>query len=82
LAIIAGGGIAGTLHIGKTLIRGTSTATTGGLANPLLATGEMIGSTLAAIAAIWIPVVVVVLAVIMLIVLMRVIMQRRSRQLV
>jgi hypothetical protein len=82
LAIIAGGGIAGTLHIGKTLVRGTSTATTGGLANPLLATGEMIGSTLAAIAAIWIPVVVVVLAIIMLIMLIRMIIQRRSRQLV
>ncbi|MEY2847182.1 MAG: hypothetical protein RL076_2728 [Chloroflexota bacterium] len=82
LAIIAGGGIAGSLHVGKTLLRGASTATTAGLANPLLATGEMIGSTLVAIAAIWIPVVVVVLAIIMLILLARAIIQRRNRQLV
>lgn len=79
LAIIAGGGIAGTLHIGKTLVRGTSTITTAGLANPLLATGEMVGSTVAAVAAIWIPVVVVVLAVILLLLVLRTVLQRRSR---
>lgn len=81
LAIIAGGGIAGTLHVGKTLVRGTSTATTGGLANPLLATGEMLGSTVAAVAAVWIPVVVVCVAVLLLLVMLRAVVRRR-RQLV
>ncbi len=79
LAIIAGGGIAGTLHIGKTLVRGTSTVTTAGLANPLLATGEMLGSTVAAVAAIWMPVVVVVCAVILLMLVVRAVLQRRGR---
>lgn len=78
LAIIAGGGIAGTLHVGKTLVRGTSTITTAGLANPLLATGEMLGSTVAAIAAIWIPVVVVAVAVILMLLMVRAVIRRRS----
>lgn len=81
LAIIAGGGIAGTLHIGKTLVRGTSTATTAGLANPLIATGEMIGSTVAAIAAVWMPVFVVVVATVLIILLVRTVVVRRNRQL-
>lgn len=80
LAIIAGGGIAGTLHIGKTLVRGTSTATTAGLANPFIATGEMIGSTVAAIAAVWMPVVVVVVAVMLIILLVRAVVRHRNRQ--
>jgi hypothetical protein len=77
LAIIAGGGIAGTLHIGKTLVRGTSTATTAGLANPLLATGEMLGSTVAAVAAVWMPVIVVAVAVLLLILMLRMVIRRR-----
>lgn len=44
LAIIAGGGIAGSLHVGKSLVRGVSTATTAGLGNPIMATGEIVGS--------------------------------------
>ena len=78
LAIIAGGGIAGTLHIGKTLVRGASTATTGGLANPILATGESLASLAAAIVALWLPVLVVVGALIMLIVLVRTWVRRRQ----
>lgn len=78
LAIIAGGGIAGTLHVGKTLVRGASTATTGGLANPILATGESLASLTAAIVALWLPVLVVVGALIMLIVLVRTWVRRRT----
>ncbi len=78
LAIIAGGGIAGTLHVGKTLVRGASTATTGGLANPILATGESLASLTAAIVALWLPVLVVVVALIMLIVLVRTWVRRRT----
>ncbi len=40
LAIIAGGGAAGLTQGATTLIRGASTATTAGLGNPLVATGE------------------------------------------
>lgn len=44
LAIIAGGGAAGLTQGATTLIRGASTATTAGLGNPLLATGELAGA--------------------------------------
>jgi hypothetical protein len=46
LAIIAGGGLAGTVHGSTSLLRALSTGTTGGLANPIVATGEL-GSAVA-----------------------------------
>jgi len=52
LAIIAGGGVAGLVQGSSVLVRGTSTASTGGLANPLVSTGELaasIGGTLVSI---------------------------------
>lgn len=68
LAIIAGGGIAGSLHVGKSLVRGVSTATTAGLGNPIMATGEIIGSLATSVLALSIPVVIVVLAVLLIVV--------------
>jgi len=53
LAAIAGGGSAALVQAGTVLARAASTATTGGLANPLLATAELggsVGMTLLAIA--------------------------------
>lgn len=41
LALIAGGGAAGTVQVATTLVRGTSSATTGGLGNPIVSTGEL-----------------------------------------
>ncbi len=55
VATIAGGGTAGLTQGATTLVRGGSTATTGGLANPLVATGEMIGSVGATIGALLVP---------------------------
>ena len=40
LGILVGGGTAGLVQTGTALLRGVSTATTGGLANPVLATAE------------------------------------------
>jgi hypothetical protein len=40
LGILVGGGTAGLVQMGTALLRGASTATTGGLANPVLATVE------------------------------------------
>lgn len=40
LGILVGGGTAGLVQTGTALLRGASTATTGGLANPVLATVE------------------------------------------
>lgn len=77
LALIAGGGIAGSLHIGKSLVRGASTATTGGLGNPLVATAEVFGATIASILALMVPVLVVVVAGIIVIVAVRALWRRR-----
>lgn len=44
LAIVAGGGTAGITKLLTNLIRGTSTATSGGLANPIWALIELVGA--------------------------------------
>ncbi|MBD3883638.1 DUF4126 domain-containing protein [Phormidium tenue FACHB-886] len=44
LALVAGGGTAGITKLLTNLIRGTSTATSGGLANPLWALVELVGA--------------------------------------
>ena len=44
VAIIGGGGVAGVVQGATVLIRGTSTATTAGLGNPGVSTGEAVGS--------------------------------------
>jgi hypothetical protein len=54
-AVIAGGGAAGLTQSVTSLFRAKSTATTGGLANPLIATGELGGSLLVAVLAIAAP---------------------------
>jgi len=55
LALIAGGGIAATFHGITGLARVTSTATTGGLANPIVSTIEAAGASVLSILAIAIP---------------------------
>ncbi|MCB1056248.1 MAG: DUF4126 domain-containing protein [Acidobacteria bacterium] len=51
LAVIAGGGVAGIVHGGMAAVRGLSSLTTGGTANPLVSTAEAGGSlTLSALA--------------------------------
>jgi hypothetical protein len=54
-AIVAGGGTAGAVQGLTSLARITSTATTGGLGNPLIATIEWIASLLASFVAIFLP---------------------------
>ena len=61
LAVIAGGGAAGLVQGGTVVTRGASTATTGGLANPVVSTIELIGSVVTSILAIVAPVVAAVL---------------------
>lgn len=59
LALIAGGGVAGTIHAATGLIRLKSSALTGGTANPIVSTAEATGSTALSIIAIFIPLVAV-----------------------
>ena len=58
LALIAGGGVAGMVQGTTVLARGTSLATTGGLANPLVATLELGGAVLTSLLALLAPLVV------------------------
>lgn len=55
LAVVAGGGVAGAVQATTVLARGFSLTGTGGFANPLIATAELGGSFLTAIAAILAP---------------------------
>jgi hypothetical protein len=66
LAVIAGGGVAGLVKGTTTVTRGTSTLTTGGLANPLLATAELGGSLVTSLVAILVPALVLLLIVALL----------------
>jgi hypothetical protein len=71
LAIIAGGGIAGIIQGSSVLVRGASTASTAGLANPLVSTGELAASILGTLISIILPTVAVILVVLLLTFLLR-----------
>lgn len=55
-AIIAGGGIAGTIQGTTVFARGASTATTGGLGNPIVSTLELLMSLALSLLAIFVPI--------------------------
>lgn len=55
LAIIAGGGVAGTVQAGTTLLRGLSTVATGGTTNVLVSSAELAGSALATVLSLFLP---------------------------
>jgi Domain of unknown function (DUF4126) len=61
LAIIAGGGMAGLMQGTTVVARGASTATTGGIGNPVVSTVELIGAILLSVLALIVPVLAVLL---------------------
>ncbi len=67
IALIGGGGAAGLLHGATSLLRLKSTAVTGGVANPVLSTGELIGSLVTSALALLVPVVCAVLLVLVIV---------------
>ena len=67
LAIIAGGGAAAIVQGTTSTLRLKSTALTGGIGNPLVATGEWIGAILTALLAILVPVICLVLILLLVI---------------
>ena len=71
LAVIAGGGAAGLVQGATVLTRGASTITTGGLANPLVATLELAGAFITSVLAVVVPILAVVLVAVLLFVLGR-----------
>jgi hypothetical protein len=79
-AIIAGGGAAGLTQGVTSLLRAKSTATTGGLGNPVLATGELGGAVLLSLLALVAPVLalaLVLIAVLAIVKLLRRLLARR-----
>jgi hypothetical protein len=60
LAVIAGGGAAGLIHGATAVTRGASTATTGGLGNPIFATIELGSSVVTSVLAVMAPVAAIV----------------------
>jgi hypothetical protein len=62
LAVIAGGGTAGLVQGATIFTRGASGATTGGLANPVVATAELIGSIFTSVLAVFVPIVAILFA--------------------
>ena len=60
-AVLLGGATAGSIHAGRTAVRPVSTATTGGVGNPLLSLGEDLTSLLLVVAAFVLPLLALVL---------------------
>jgi hypothetical protein len=78
VGLVAGGGAAGITSATMAAIRGGSTATTGGIANPLLALAESVMSLVAAVVAVVAPVLAIALVVLFLLSVGR--MLRRFRR--
>lgn len=80
-AIIVGGGTAGAVQMSTVAVRGLSTATTGGIANPVVSTGEWISAVVLSILSFLVPVLVVIVAVIGIIWAVRWIRQKKQQNL-
>ncbi|WP_180105090.1 DUF4126 domain-containing protein [Acinetobacter sp. YH12108] len=80
-AIIVGGGTAGAVQLSSVAARGLSTATTGGVANPVLSTGEWIGAILLSILSLLLPVLAALLVVMLVILAIRWIHQKKKNKL-
>ena len=80
-AIIVGGGTASAVQLSTVAVRGLSTATTGGIANPLVSTGEWISAFIVSILAFVMPVLVVIVGIILMIIVIRWIRRKRQENL-
>jgi hypothetical protein len=66
ISILGGGATAGLVQASTVLLRLKSTAFTGGLANPVIATGELIGAIVVALLALLLPVIGLALVVVLM----------------
>ncbi len=80
LAIIAGGGAAAATQGATTLLRGASTATTAGLGNHAVATGEIFGAVVMSLLAIVFPYVALVVALLFIYIAWRLVMRFKRQQ--
>ena len=79
LAIIAGGGVAAVVQTGTVTLRGASTATTGGLANFAVSTGELALSTGMTFFAFMLPILAAVCVLVFVALAVRIYLKRRTR---
>ena len=77
-AIIVGGGTATAVQMSTVAVRGVSTATTGGIANPILSTGEWISALVVSLLSFVVPVLVVVVGIILMIIIIRWVHRKRQ----
>lgn len=78
LAIIAGGGAAGLTQTMTTLVRGTSTVTTAGIGNPVVATLELIGALAVSILSVLVPWIALLIAVLLCVAAWRIIRRAKN----
>ncbi|MDI1224315.1 MULTISPECIES: DUF4126 domain-containing protein [Acinetobacter] len=81
-AIIVGGGTATAVQMGTVAVRGVSTATTGGIANPLVSTGEWIGAIVVSVLSLIVPVLVVVVGIILMVLAVRWLRKKKQESVV
>lgn len=77
LGLIAGGSAAGVVQGGTTLLRAGSTAATGGLANPVVSTGEAVGAVGVSVVSVVAPVIAVAVLLVLGVPIARRIRRRR-----
>jgi hypothetical protein len=80
LAIVAGGGAAAVVQGGTVLTRALSSATTGGVGNPAVSTGEAAGSILLSILAIVVPLIAAALVALLFVWVFRLALRWRNRR--
>jgi hypothetical protein len=80
LAAVAGGGTAAAVQSSTVLVRGASTAGTGGLGNPVFATAELGGSAVLAVLAVIFPIAAFLLLLAFVVVLAKKLMTYRARR--
>jgi hypothetical protein len=78
LAVIAGGGVAGAVQGATVALRGASSLSTGGLANPLVSTGELASSVVTSVLAVVLPVLAASLVVLLCVMVVRRVRRFRS----
>lgn len=78
LGIVAGGGTAGTIQLGTVATRAVSTATTGGIANPVVSTGEAAACVVCTLLALLLPVLAALLVIGLLALAVTTIVRRRK----
>ena len=81
LALIAGGGVSGLVQSGTVALRAGSTATTLGLANPLVSTLELLGSIALVLVSLLLPFLALALALLVLFKMAKALLRRRQARL-